>query len=366
MMKPLTLNDLIRNAYRTLGLTAGASEADVDGAARRMRLWENPADIPATENDAPFLGPVRRTRQDIDAAVSRLADPEARVQERLWWFANMPPENDEGVAAGDSVLERHDAALAQVYRVLVTDANEASLRRWKKLMREFEALSTDDDYLAWLLEREAEGDFEKRATMEEVAAAQGQMAERLSLALAAAADWTLAGGDASAAAQVVQLLQRNAGAAQAAAPSTQHADPILTQLEERLREKCIELREIVDKAWETRQIPILRSACHRAINLFERNVKPIFEEAMSLIGDDLRRERAQQEVAALLVHVSEGYEAVYDFVSAERAWNFTAPYAKGTVLEGHAATRLEVAREAARRQRLGVPPQLRERGLGPG
>lgn len=82
-MNPLTLDHLSRNAFRILGLTADASQVQIDAAARRMRIWQDPSMIPGSVNDAGWMGPITRSRQEIESAVARLADPLSRLDARL-------------------------------------------------------------------------------------------------------------------------------------------------------------------------------------------------------------------------------------------------------------------------------------------
>ena len=73
------------------------------------------------------------------------------------------------------------------------------------------------------------------------------------------------------------------------------------------------------------------------------------------IRDVLGRAATWLDPDVVLVNASKGLE--------ERTLETIGPFAAGTVLETQTEARLIRAKEAARRQRLGVPPQLRERGL---
>ena len=44
----LSGESITRNSFRILGLPATASQADVDRAARRLRIWPDPSRIPPT------------------------------------------------------------------------------------------------------------------------------------------------------------------------------------------------------------------------------------------------------------------------------------------------------------------------------
>ena len=61
----LTSQALASNAFRVLGLSGEATQADIDAAARRMRIWNDPAAIPPTPWDTPMLGPLARDAMPV-------------------------------------------------------------------------------------------------------------------------------------------------------------------------------------------------------------------------------------------------------------------------------------------------------------
>ena len=65
-MRALTRDILFRNAYRMLGMSATANQREIENAARRMRIWPDPARVPSTVWDMPWLGPLSRSRSDIE------------------------------------------------------------------------------------------------------------------------------------------------------------------------------------------------------------------------------------------------------------------------------------------------------------
>src|SRR5690349_13900350 len=93
LVEAVTRQRVVRCAYRTLGLSASASQTVIDATARRMRLWPDPARIPMTPWDILKLGPLCRTRADVERAAARLREPASRLGERLVWFhgAQFPP-----------------------------------------------------------------------------------------------------------------------------------------------------------------------------------------------------------------------------------------------------------------------------------
>lgn len=105
-MKSLNPERLAASAYRTLGLSASASQAQIDQAARRLRIWPDPNSVPPTPWDLNWLGPISRSKKDIEQALSLLNEPASRVEERLIWFHGADPRP---WAAGD--VQSLDAAL---------------------------------------------------------------------------------------------------------------------------------------------------------------------------------------------------------------------------------------------------------------
>jgi len=364
-MNPLTLTDLTANAFRILGLTAAASQAEIDATARRMRIWPDPAMIPESANDARWLGPILRTRQNIENAVARLTDPLSRLEERFWWFCLTPPESDAPPASDSSgVPAFHDAALVQLYRSLLTDAADENPAAWQALIDRFRALAASDDYLQWLFEVESAGDFEKRASLEEIAEAQQRLPLRLSSAVVGSIGDALAGGDFAAASKAVQLVRPDAGSA---------ADALLDRMEDDLAGRCNELVEKIDSAWKTRLVSALRPACNHAIARFGTTVRPLIDELVVSTPDVDRQNRAIMHGIKLLVHTSEAYEAIDNFLAAERTLNTALELAAYTPMEPTIVNLLDKVKEGAERQRAYAPkgqrrqtPERKEFKIKPG
>src|SRR6478736_4522454 len=114
-MQPLTRQRLAANAYRTLGLSASADQAAVDGAARRMRIWPDPSRIPPTPWDLPWFEPVARAKDQIEQAVAQLGNPDPRVEEQLLWYLGTAPP-PQTLAQCAQVLECHTAAADVIAR----------------------------------------------------------------------------------------------------------------------------------------------------------------------------------------------------------------------------------------------------------
>ena len=144
-MQALSRHRLTGNAYRVLGLPAEASQAAIDQAARRMRIWPDPRRIPPTPWDLPCLGEIPRCKNDIEQALARLAEPASRTEERMLWFntglhlldagaeANLDQLAAELTAHGDPA-EQHDAALAGLHAAIIMDPEATDETRWRNVV----------------------------------------------------------------------------------------------------------------------------------------------------------------------------------------------------------------------------------------
>src|SRR5438874_5178689 len=154
-MQPLSRQRLTANAYRVLGLRADASQEAIDAAARRLRIWADPAMVPATPGDLPWLGPLSRAKNDVEQAVTRLSDPVSRLQERLLWYVDPETinwhvglETTGGIIshkidqfarhANEEADDRpgllHDAALAQLHAACLSGSDDTNGGRWQRAL----------------------------------------------------------------------------------------------------------------------------------------------------------------------------------------------------------------------------------------
>jgi hypothetical protein len=344
-MDPLTLNDLSANAFRILGLTADASQIQIDSAARKLRIWKDADLIPASVNDAQWIGPVPRKANDIENAVARLAEPQSRIQQRFWWFCAAPPESD-AFAGNDraSIPAYHDAALIQLYRSLLSDIRGQNLRTWQIALDRFGRLAKSDDYLQWLLEVESAGDFEKAARLEEIADAQKNIPQRLCSALAAPVRDAMENGDFTSAARAIQLVGVDGPAAGA-------TTVLLDQMEEDLACRCGDLTEKIRTAWKTRKIDKMRPVCNQAVSRYESELRPLIGQLVSCTRDIDRQNRARVLAVELLIYTSRAYEACQNFKSSLRALNAAKELAQDTPIAPTVNNLVEKTTQALARQR---------------
>jgi hypothetical protein len=356
-MKPLTVNDFAENAYRILGLTADATQADIDRAARRMRIWKDKNDIPPTANDAAFLGTIRRQRSSIEGAVARLADPEQRVEERIWWFCLTPPSTDSAPARGlRSVLGRHDQALLDLHRALHMQA-DIGWAQWRQLIERFATLADDGEYRDWLLAMERTGEFEKRARTEEVVDAQRCMRNRIGWTLAdrlekeleaydrSVRDGLTWGSGAAAAQQIghgVGMLQtEEAKWTDGAWPQDPLSLHVLDRIEDLLLACYADREGSILETWKAMTVETLKPACDRAVYLFNNRLEPLLNEILSLARKDAERMvRIRQRAAAFLSAIVDAYDACESCVDSERTLRTALVYGTGTALEPRLQERL--------------------------
>ena len=98
------------------------------------------------------------------------------------------------------------------------------------VVKRFRFIAGSDDYLQWLLQVEAEGEFEKCARLEEIADAQQKIPDRLSTALASSVQDAMDADDFVTASKVVQLA--SAG-----------SEELLDRMEDDLASRCKQLSE---------------------------------------------------------------------------------------------------------------------------
>jgi hypothetical protein len=358
-MQALTAERLRANAYRTLGLSASAGQADVDAAARRMRIWPDPARIPPTPWDLPFLGPVARSRGDIEQALARLNDPASRVEERVLWYAcASPPARAEFDAAADrfgaasGVAERHAAALSMLHAAILADGTADAPRHWRDAMGGFKTLCASDDFLAWLGEAEAAGDFDKRASLDEIYAAVRSIPVAVADAVVPHLRAALDRGDPTACAGLVSIIREG----DAAGTSLDRlADALEDVIDGHCRQIDAELRDALRTRREAPE-PFYAAnyaATFKAAGAYNAHVDPALSRLRAVAGDDLHRmTRAKTRCADLLSLLGLGWEWSGKFVTAERTLLAALELASGSPGEAAIRKDLERVRPLAEHERL--------------
>lgn len=171
---------VVRNPYRVLGLSGDTSWSEIQSAARRLRDAPEPG-TESTPWDLPWLGPVPRTEADVERALARLADPNRRIHDRLFWFHERVAESAvyelnpttirdalEGWSATSQPLARHDAAVVALLAAITLDPDVKKSSLWRRAVNEWEEALALEPYWLDVLRLEMEGGFENPASLADV------------------------------------------------------------------------------------------------------------------------------------------------------------------------------------------------------
>ena len=356
-MQPITQLGLAGGAYRTLGVGGSASLADVEGAARRMRIWPDPKRVPPTPWDVPALGPLSRSRADVDRAVSRLQEPTSRLVERLLWYAGRRPP-DAGVdpastadpaAASDApatnrddpVAARHDAAVWALHAAIVGDDPVA----WERAARRIAEAIRDPAYAGWLSRADAAAGFDKRASAAEASAALRSVAAGVAGALAAKSEAATANGQSDRCLALAALLRwfetpaGDAGASADAAKATGDTSAVagapastpgaartqlLNRLEDDLLTRCYDLFNRLNKQLRRFENDPAKTYSDNRVHTveawgeYDMAIGPALDRLTELAdGDRARTVRVRGECADLLRLIGIGWEWSGQFIRAE-------------------------------------------------
>jgi hypothetical protein len=206
---------LSSSAYRTLGLSGSATQGQIDQAARKLRIWPDPNTIPPTPWDLKWLGPISRNKNDIEQALARLSEPSTRIAERLMWFNGGDPKPWSGIDASRiagitspaNAGDVHDRALYRLHMAGVRDPNLNDPGRWQDVLMQLRELAGSDDYLASVVDLENNGDFDKRARLEEIADELHKLPDSLTAGFITRAEAALENDDFVVAGRIMDLLR---------------------------------------------------------------------------------------------------------------------------------------------------------------
>lgn len=330
---PITDQQIRSSAYRTLGLSASATQRDIDSAARKMRIWPDPARIPPTPWDIPSLGALARTKPDIERALTRLYDPQTRLMERLIWFSGPQPLTsappDSGAPSDPRAL--HDLMMLHLHRAVLLPLDSSDTQSWRYLLDHCQphaaACST------WLAAAETAGQFEKQTTAAEIdsaaeslpAALAGALEERIVTAVTLS-QWPTAR-------QLAELLQNR----RALPGVPEVCDHLLNRLEDLLDLRCRQEETDLRAVLRTNdQFPgafysANAEACHKTRRAYETDLLPQLRILMDLSAHDPDRyTRVRSKIADLLAVLAIGWEWSGDFPRAKKSLEVALSLARNT------------------------------------
>ena len=319
-MEAITREELAGNAFGMLGLGAGATREEVESAVRQLRVlgFVNLPDGAAAEISS----------DQINALLMKLEDPILRLRERVW--------ADSGAGSDNQIAHAHDAALRTLRDHIEQEEPDAS--GWAEVVQAFAPLVGSAEYGDLLWAAEEGGDFDKRATREECAAAQRGMTRAVAGAAALQTIRALDFGDVAEAAEVVDVFRGSP------MDGLDEAFRILLDRAEDHFRKCgLELQEALRLAWESRD-PARMAPCCRDLMEAEAEMTPQVD-AIFAAGDE-RIVRIRGFWAALMNTVAGAYEACRNLTGALEALGRAAMLARGTPAEAHFQERYEKLKAA--------------------
>jgi hypothetical protein len=357
-MQSLTREKCAASAYRTLGLSASADQAAIDAAARKMRIWPDPQRIPATRWDMKELGPLDRSRNMIEQAVSRLHEPQSRLEERLLWYHGEAPPV-AAVATMDSAAastDSHYAAVQTLHAALADGGDAPNLPLWQNLIDRFNDLAVSPRHIEWLARVEEEGNFEKRSSRAEMEAALRSLPAALAASLIQRAQAVLDQGDLRGCSAILLML-RATGAADAFATAV---GGLLDRLEDAFYVHCNEtdhqLRDKLRSRDDSRANYYVANfePTRQASTFYESTINPALAQLIALAGEDIGRlQRVRTRAAQLQVLIAIGWEWS-GFCGDAEGWLIAAlELARGAPYE------FTVSRELARVKLLAAEERLR-------
>ena len=179
-MEKTFLPQVAKNAFRVLGLPADTPQKSISERAAALDRAAKVGMIrPPSPWDLKWLGPLQQDRSSISDALGRLSNPQQRLKERLFWFAqsdlfvaDISPETLEStIATLQASLfpdDRHDAAVLALASCFSTDTAVHDAERWHEMLQMWTALVESEDFWNGFFDIERSGDFVPAGSTEEL------------------------------------------------------------------------------------------------------------------------------------------------------------------------------------------------------
>ncbi len=300
-----------RDAFRVLGLGAGAAQGEVFDAASSLRLALKVGVRKTFDGEAAWLGEVARKESDVRDAVGRLSEPRQRARERLYWFQLPAPPAEvsnaaELTAAVEELLKRvpvrpfnadeetgvrladveaaalHDAALLALAGLVRLDPALREAEAWARALRLWRRLFGCEEFWSLLVALDLKGDYEQPVTFGEVSELR-RAAPRVVYAHAAGrARDAVVRGELREAARVLELLR---GAELPATLLREYEEETVGPAEDKLTEELDGAFTWVSLGLEPRPAAERRNHCNDAWRRFEL-VRPRLADFARLAGPD--------------------------------------------------------------------------------
>jgi hypothetical protein len=348
------------NAFRILRLSANATASEIHKAAASMRREAALGVAHTTAADIPDLGEIPRTERDIRSALGRLANPEQRSKDRLFWF-HMPLESGDSKACAPPTDEcdqsqriawDHDEALGRLFEAFKAGVEEPGLSLWIQVLRAWHQVVTDDDYWALTLALEERGAFEPAALPSEIDTLRDDAVRLAAEVLVIAGRDALARNDTATVRRILGTLGELADTGPWAAVAQ---EDIAAPAVEDVRALCGTVREEVSPKIVREQGSAERNKglCDAALKRFRQQIEPALQRVIQLVPPDHEAaQRSREEAALCLSGIAADYTWADDFIISEKLYEEALSLAHKTLGAIRIEDALAQTREGARKQRV--------------
>jgi hypothetical protein len=314
------------NAYRVLGQSINASQADIHEANSSMRRCHKIGVDITTSWDLPWLGPFTRTEKDLQAAIGKLTNPAQRLKERLFWFSeNAGLLNAASIESLPSIiteLERetsnHDLAILKFTYANLTDPEINNKNLWVETINSWQNVIDLDDYWVSLLDIEIDGQFEPFATIEDVENLKRDVNRLLCSELLALANECVITNNDNICRQVFSIFRDSK------LPRNTFYDfetQVLGGLEDEFNQSCEQIRNDLSSAInrEDTNTPDNINACTAALNRFDNEIQPFLNRLLNLSGQNTElANRAKEEAATCLRSIAINFTWADEFIHCQK------------------------------------------------
>lgn len=171
------------NAYRLLGLLAGARRTSVLEAQQTLKVRAKAGRLGSSSDLLSPFDPLRQNDSTVRDAFNRLETSHRRIREWLFWFEGSGEVNGEissvfssgdargardlWAASGDAISRANVARLSHA-EIISSDPRMEDVRSWTTVFRAWIEALSGDGLWSRLLESEASSGFEPSATVSEI------------------------------------------------------------------------------------------------------------------------------------------------------------------------------------------------------
>ena len=332
-MDPVTREKLASNAFRTLGLSGSAGQSAIEATARKMRIWPDASRVPPTVWDFPLLGPIRRSKPEIEQAVSVLNQPVTRLEHRLLWFGlDQPPPG--GIGDASLIAQRHAAAIVGLGGAWMDVRPDNDGTRWSPVVKQIVRVCESDELAKWIAEVEQAGHFDKPTSDQEIASAVRELPTAVAAGLVRQAMSALDDGRLEAMVAIASAIRQVPASADGAmADLLNRTEDLFNARSDALEN---EFRPKLRINWQDPQPWYAANAQHTAVaaEAYDNKVLPAMTALMNLTtAEPDRLMRVKSRCGELLVLLALGLEWSGQFVFSEQQLQEALRISAGTVAE---------------------------------